>query len=74
MKYFVMLGDGMADRPIPELSGKTPLSAANKPNMDYISKNGELGLTNTLFEGIIFCFWNLKLHFKIFSFNQNIIF
>ncbi|MBQ7119701.1 MAG: cofactor-independent phosphoglycerate mutase [Oscillospiraceae bacterium] len=52
MKYFVMLGDGMADRPIPELSGKTPLEAAHKPTMDYIAKNGELGLTNTLFEGM----------------------
>lgn len=52
MKYFVMLGDGMADRPIPELSNKTPLEAANKPMMDYIAKNGELGLTNTLFEGM----------------------
>lgn len=52
MKYFVMLGDGMADRPIPELSGKTPLEAAKKPTMDYIAKNGELGLTNTLFEGM----------------------
>ncbi len=52
MKYFVMLGDGMADRPLPSLSGKTPLSAANKPNMDFISKNGELGITNTLFEGM----------------------
>lgn len=52
MKYFVMLGDGMADRPIPGLSGKTPLGAANKPTMDYISENGELGLTNTLFEGM----------------------
>lgn len=52
MKYFVMLGDGMADRPIPELSGKTPLGAAKKPAMDYISKNGELGLANTLFEGM----------------------
>lgn len=52
MKYFVMLGDGMADRPIPELSGKTPLAAAHKPTMDYISENGELGLANTLFEGM----------------------
>ena len=52
MKYFVMLGDGMADRPIPELSGKTPLGAAKKPAMDYISENGELGLANTLFEGM----------------------
>ena len=52
MKYFVMLGDGMADHAIPSLGEKTPLSAANKPNMDYISKNGELGMTNTLFEGM----------------------
>ena len=52
MKYFVMLGDGMADRPIPELSGKTPLGAAHKPMMDYIAENGELGLANTLFEGM----------------------
>ncbi len=52
MKYFVMLGDGMADRPIPELSGKTPLGAAHKPTMDFISENGCLGLANTLFEGM----------------------
>ena len=30
MKYLVMLGDGMADRPVPELGGKTPLEAAEK--------------------------------------------
>ncbi len=52
MKYFVMLGDGMADRSIPELGDKTPLEAAKKPTMDYISENGELGLANTLFEGM----------------------
>ncbi|MBR5543189.1 MAG: cofactor-independent phosphoglycerate mutase [Oscillospiraceae bacterium] len=52
MKYFVMLGDGMADRPVPELAGKTPLEAANKPTMDYISENGEQGTTNTLFVGM----------------------
>lgn len=52
MKYFVMLGDGMADRPVPALGNKTPLEAAKKPVMDYISENGELGLANTLFEGM----------------------
>ncbi len=52
MKYFVMLGDGMADTPIPSLGGKTPLEAADKPMADYLSENGELGLTNTLFEGM----------------------
>ena len=28
MKTIVILGDGMADRPCPELGGKTPLQAA----------------------------------------------
>ena len=52
MKYIVLLCDGMADYAVDALGGKTPMMCANKPNMDYISKNGELGLTNTLFEGM----------------------
>ncbi len=52
MKYVVMLGDGMADRPVPALGNKTPLEAANKPTMDYLSENGELGLVRTLYEGM----------------------
>lgn len=52
MKYVVMLGDGMADYPIPSLDDKTPLEAANKPMMDWLSKNGELGLVRTLYEGM----------------------
>ena len=31
-----MLGDGMADYPVPELGDKTPLEAAEKPNMDFL--------------------------------------
>lgn len=38
MKYIVVLGDGMADRPVPELGGKTPLEAAHKPNMDTLAR------------------------------------
>jgi 2,3-bisphosphoglycerate-independent phosphoglycerate mutase len=41
MKYIVLLGDGMSDYPIPELGGKTPLQAANKPNMDFLAAKGE---------------------------------
>lgn len=52
MKYVVMLGDGMADYPIPSLGDKTPLEMANKPTMDWLSKNGELGLVRTLYEGM----------------------
>ena len=31
MKYIVLLGDGMADYPVDELGGKTPLEAARTP-------------------------------------------
>ena len=48
MKYIVVIGDGMADYPIPELNNKTPLEAANKPNMDYLAQNGEMGLVKTI--------------------------
>ncbi|MDH4099408.1 MAG: cofactor-independent phosphoglycerate mutase [Nitrospirota bacterium] len=40
MKYIVLLGDGMADRPMKELDGKTPLQAARTPNMDRLAQNG----------------------------------
>ncbi|MDD6095405.1 MAG: cofactor-independent phosphoglycerate mutase [Clostridia bacterium] len=43
MKYFVLIPDGMADRPIPELSGKTPMEAAKKPNMDALCKKSLCG-------------------------------
>jgi len=47
-----MLGDGMADRPIPEIGGRTPLEAANKPNMDFIAQNGYCGLVKTVPDGM----------------------
>lgn len=48
MKYIVLLGDGMADYPIAALGGKTPLEAANKPNMDFLASHGEMGLVKTV--------------------------
>ncbi len=50
-KYIICLGDGMADHPISELNNKTPLEFAHTPNMDFISKNGCLGLVDTVPEG-----------------------
>ena len=44
MKYILIVGDGMSDYPIPELGNKTPLQAANKPNMDSIAARGQSGL------------------------------
>ena len=48
MKYLLVIGDGMADYPIPELGNKTPLQAANKPNMDSIAAQGRSGLIKTV--------------------------
>ena len=52
MKYLVVLCDGMADRPCEQLSGKTPMEAANKPNMDALAKCGEVGMCKTVAEGL----------------------
>jgi len=51
-KYIILLGDGMADYPIPELGNRTPLEAANTPNMDAVCARGILGLAKTVPDGM----------------------
>src|SRR3989338_3968889 len=48
MKYIVLVGDGMADYPIKELGGRTPLEVARTPNMDFIAQHGRLGRIKTI--------------------------
>lgn len=43
MKYILVIGDGMADNPVPALGEKTPLQYANIPKMDELASKGELG-------------------------------
>ncbi|MCE5214830.1 MAG: cofactor-independent phosphoglycerate mutase [Methanobacterium sp.] len=52
MKYVVVIGDGMADYPLEELNGKTPLQTAHIPNMDSIAANGVNGLLKTIPDGM----------------------
>ena len=52
MKYIVLLGDGMADWPLDELGGKTPLGVAHKPYMDGLAKRSVLGMVNTVPDGM----------------------
>lgn len=52
MKYVVVLGDGMADYPVDELDGKTPLQVAEKPVMDELASCGLLGLVQTVPKGM----------------------
>jgi 2,3-bisphosphoglycerate-independent phosphoglycerate mutase len=48
MKFILIVGDGMADYPVPELGNKTPLQVACKPNMDSIAAQGQSGLIKTV--------------------------
>ena len=52
MKYVILIGDGMADRPSPALGGLTPLAAVPTPNLDYMARHGILGLAQTVPEGL----------------------
>jgi 2,3-bisphosphoglycerate-independent phosphoglycerate mutase len=52
MKYIVLVGDGMADYPIPELGNKTPLEVAETPNMDMVAKKGMSGTAETIPENL----------------------
>lgn len=52
MKYIVFLGDGMADRPLDELGGLTPLDKAVKPNIDYLARRGICGMVKTVPDGM----------------------
>jgi 2,3-bisphosphoglycerate-independent phosphoglycerate mutase len=48
MKYIVIIGDGMADRPLKELNGKTPLQISSIPNMDRLAREGIMGKIRTV--------------------------
>ena len=52
MKYIVVLGDGMADEPLEILGNKTPLMAAETPQLDHLARVSELGLAHTIPEGM----------------------
>lgn len=52
MKYVVVLGDGMADWPLEELQGQTPLSYAETPVMDALAAVSEIGTVPTIPEGM----------------------
>ena len=52
MKYVIVVGDGMADFPVPELDGRTPLQVADHPNMDEIASTGVHGTLLTVPKGI----------------------
>jgi 2,3-bisphosphoglycerate-independent phosphoglycerate mutase len=44
--------DGLGDDPIPEFDGRTPLEAADTPNLDALARAGRTGLVTTVGPGI----------------------
>lgn len=52
MKSIIIIGDGMSDRPVARLDGRTPLMVARKPNIDRIAAQGRTGLFHTIPDGM----------------------
>lgn len=52
MKYLLIIFDGMADEPLVELDGKTPMQVARTPHMDGLAAKGMIGAANTTPEGM----------------------
>ena len=52
MKYIVILGDGMSDEPIEQLNNMTPMEYASTPMTDELASKGEIGLVDTIPEGM----------------------
>lgn len=52
MKYFILLGDGMADLPISKFDGMTPLQYSHKPNIDLLAQKSMCGMVQTVPAGM----------------------
>jgi 2,3-bisphosphoglycerate-independent phosphoglycerate mutase len=50
-KFAIILPDGAADEPVPDLGDRTPLEAADVPYMDSIVQIGRIGVVRTVPEG-----------------------
>lgn len=53
MKTVVLVCDGMADEPVEQLGGRTPLEAAKHPRMDALAQEGKVGLARTIAPGFV---------------------
>ncbi|MEM1565828.1 MAG: 2,3-bisphosphoglycerate-independent phosphoglycerate mutase [Candidatus Bathyarchaeia archaeon] len=52
LKALLIIGDGMADRPLKELGWKTPLEVADKSSMDHLASVGICGIIDPIAPGI----------------------
>jgi 2,3-bisphosphoglycerate-independent phosphoglycerate mutase len=52
LKYVVIILDGAAGWPLPELGSRTTLQAAETPNLDRMAREGTVGMAQTVPEGM----------------------
>jgi 2,3-bisphosphoglycerate-independent phosphoglycerate mutase len=52
MKYCVLIIDGAAGHPLPQMGGKTSLELARTPHLDALVEKGQVGLTRTVPPGM----------------------
>jgi 2,3-bisphosphoglycerate-independent phosphoglycerate mutase len=52
VRILYVLLDGVGDRPVPQLGGKTPLQAAKTPNMRELARNSVMGQVYSVGKGI----------------------
>jgi 2,3-bisphosphoglycerate-independent phosphoglycerate mutase len=52
VKYVVLVPDGCADEPLPELGDRTPLEAARMPNLAALAARGEVGRATVIPTGL----------------------
>ncbi|MEM0152134.1 MAG: 2,3-bisphosphoglycerate-independent phosphoglycerate mutase [Thermoplasmata archaeon] len=51
-KIILLVLDGVGDRPLESLNGKTPLQSANKKNLNFLTSKGMVGLLDPISPGI----------------------
>ncbi len=51
-KVLMVVLDGLGDRPVPALGGRTPLQAARSPNLDWLAARGASGLMDPIAPGV----------------------
>jgi 2,3-bisphosphoglycerate-independent phosphoglycerate mutase len=52
VKYILLVPDGMADRPLDQLDGKTPMQVARKPYMNHLAETGRVGALQSIPAGM----------------------
>ncbi len=53
MKGILVILDGLGDLPVKQLGGKTPLEAAEMPNLDFLATRGEMGIMWPVRQGFV---------------------